>query len=312
MSAAAAVSVDICICTFRRAHLRTTLESIARLERSAGIELRVIVADNDDAPTALPLIEAAADAFELPLLYVHAPARNISIARNACLDAAAGDYVAFVDDDETVSPRWIAELVDAAEAQNADAVLGPVDASYLDSAPDWMRQGKFHSTEPVVAGGAIRTGHTCNVLIRREGAASGLRFNLARGRTGGEDTEYFSALHRRGSRIVSAPDAMAFEVVPATRATLDWLVARRIRMGRTHGLLSIEQGTPRWRVAAVAAAKLAYCFALTVATLPSPVRWRQNLLRGMLHAGVAGGALGLSEQIQYGGADGVPSSVEGG
>jgi succinoglycan biosynthesis protein ExoM len=312
MSGAKPTTVDICICTFRRAHLRVTLESIARLDRAPGIEMRVIVADNDEAPSALPLIEAMADDFPLPILYVHAPARNISIARNACLDAATGDYVAFVDDDETVSQQWLRELLRAAVLRDADAVLGPVDASYLDGAPDWMRRGRFHSTEPVVVGGAIRTGYTCNVLVRREGAASGLRFNLARGRTGGEDTEYFSALCRRGGLIVGAPKAMAFEVVPAARATMGWLVARRVRMGRTHGMLLIEQGTPRWGVAAVAAAKAGYCFALTAASALSPVRWRQNLLRGMLHVGVAGSAFGLSEQVQYGGADRAPSSVEGG
>jgi hypothetical protein len=39
----------------------------------------------------------------LDCLYVHAPARNISIARNACLDAADAPLIAFIDDDETAT-----------------------------------------------------------------------------------------------------------------------------------------------------------------------------------------------------------------
>ncbi|TIX15341.1 MAG: glycosyltransferase, partial [Mesorhizobium sp.] len=80
-------SIDICVCTFRRPELADTLRSIAAMDRPAGFEIGVVVADNDDQPSAQALVKALAQELKLPIRYRHAPARNISIARNACLDA---------------------------------------------------------------------------------------------------------------------------------------------------------------------------------------------------------------------------------
>ena len=123
-------SIDICVCTFRRPELADTLRSLAAMDMPSGFDISVIVADNDDTPTAEPLVTTLAQELKLPIRYRHAPARNISIARNACLDASTADFVAFIDDDETASSRWLAELVATAEASGAAAVLGPVRALY--------------------------------------------------------------------------------------------------------------------------------------------------------------------------------------
>ena len=117
------------------------------------------------APSAL--VDALRAELPFDIVYVHCPAANISIARNACLDNCSGDFLAFIDDDETASPEWLVELLAVAAATGADAVLGPVSAVYDDAAPGWMQRGDFHSTQPVWVGGEIRTGYTCNVLLRR-------------------------------------------------------------------------------------------------------------------------------------------------
>jgi succinoglycan biosynthesis protein ExoM len=95
------LSIDVLICTFRRASIRDTLDSIALQDVPGHVCLRVVVADNDETPSAQDLITGLANRYPHPLHYLHAPARNISIARNACLDHATADWVAFIDDDET-------------------------------------------------------------------------------------------------------------------------------------------------------------------------------------------------------------------
>ena len=170
------IQVDICVCTFRRAELAKTLASLASLSVPSGVTPRVIVADNDVTASARELVNAIAQEFPFELIYVHAPARNISVARNACLDASSGDYVAFIDDDETASTGWLTELLKTALREQADVVLGPVRAQYDEETPRWMREADLHSTFPVWVKGVIRTGYTCNALIRRtSAAASGLR-----------------------------------------------------------------------------------------------------------------------------------------
>ena len=261
-------SIDICICTFRRPELADTLRSIAVLEKPAGFEIGIVVADNDDEPTAQSQVKALAQELKLPIRYRHAPARNISIARNACLDASVSDLVAFIDDDETASPGWLVELVATAQATGATAVLGPVRATYRQDAPDWMRKGDFHSTLPVWVRGEIRTGYTCNVLLTMtEESLRNRRFSLARGQTGGEDTEFFDHMVKAGGRIAFAPRAFVDEVVPRSRAAFDWLRRRRFRFGQTHGhLIGRNTGGMR-RVGQVglASAKAALCMSASSA-----------------------------------------------
>lgn len=289
-------SIDICICTFRRAFLAETLDSIARLDHG-GHTIRVIIADNDHAPSARDLVDALRPQLPFAVTYVHAPAANICVARNTCLDHAEAEFVAFIDDDETVTPGWLVALVERAGATGAAAVLGPVRAVYGADAPRWMVEGDFHSTLPVFVGGTIRTGYTCNVLIRWSPPYRSLRFDLALGKSGGEDTAFFYQLTTLGGTIDYAPDALVEEPVPADRASMDWLVRRRLRFGQTHGML---QAGSRARALAVVGAKITFCGAMTALTTFSPVLRRRNWLRAVLHVGVAGGLLGVRQATHYG------------
>jgi succinoglycan biosynthesis protein ExoM len=299
-------SVDVCVCTFRRPFLAETLKSIGNLQVD-GLSVRVIVADNDFVPSAAPTVELIGQHFPFPITYVHAPAANISVARNACADVAEADFIAFVDDDETVSEGWLRHLVDVAVGQGAGVVLGPVHAEYDEAAPPWMRGGDFHSAAPVPVGGEIATGYTCNVLMRWSGSTRSQRFNLALGRSGGEDTEFFYRLHDAGVKFAQAPQAIVYEPVPPSRATLAWLMRRRFRSGQTYGARLLTTHESRLRALALAGAKVAYCLAASVVTLPAPVAWRRNFLRATLHLGVVAGLLRSRQAELYGDLDQTPA-----
>ncbi len=298
------IAVDVAVCTFRRPQLVETLRSLAALAVPAGVSVRLIVADNDVAPTARDRVDALRVAVPFPISYVHCPAANISVARNACLDNATGDFIAFIDDDATCAPGWLAALLATARLTNADIVLGPVVATYPDAAPDWVRQADFHSVRPVWVGGEIRTGYTGNALLRRAATAvSGRRFDLALGQTGGEDTDYFGRLHEAGGHIAFAPDALVCEEVPLARTRLAWLAKRQFRSGQTHGRrVGARARGPFARAASVAVcgAKVAFCLAAALLGAASVRRRNASLLRGLLHVGALSGLLGLREIRLYG------------
>jgi succinoglycan biosynthesis protein ExoM len=297
------VQLDIGICTYRRNELEDTLRSVAGLKVPPGVAVKVIVADNDATPSARKLVEGLRADVPFEILYVHCPESNISIARNACLDNGAGDFLAYLDDDATCSAEWLSELLGTAKETGADAVLGPVRAFYSDGAPDWVKQGDFHSTRPVWVRGEIRTGYTGNVLLRRASSCVwGHRFNSTLGRSGGEDTEYFTRLREAGGRIAYAPEAWVFEPVPDSRARFSWLAKRRFRVGQTHGRLVGERAAGIAKVGSVglAVVKAAYCFALAAFTVFSPSHRNRHLLRGVMHAGVASGLIGIREIQLYG------------
>ncbi len=291
-------AVDVCVCTFRRASLRDTLDSLAAQEGAPAF--RVIVTDNDDDPSAETMVNAARAELGLDVVYVHAPARNISIARNGCLDAAAADLVAFVDDDETAARDWLSQLVRRLETSGADVALGPVKARYLPDAPSWVVRGDFHSFGPAFrANGEIDTGYSSNVLFRRA-AIGRLRFDPALGRTGGEDTLFFAQLHAAGARLEYAPDAVVFEVTTPDRARLSWLTKRSFRSGQTHARMLRASGQGPLGIATLAAAKALYCAGAAIVTVWSPVEFRRNIVRGALHAGAVARAFGAPDLKLYG------------
>jgi succinoglycan biosynthesis protein ExoM len=299
-----ALSIDVCICTYRRQGLVNTLASLTKLALPAEWSFRVIIADNDETPSARHIVENARRSCAFPIVYVHAPARNISIARNACLDAATAPLIAFIDDDERATPPWLAALVEQQRQSKADIVLGPVQSRYPAQAPAWLRREDFHSIKPVWVNGAIITGYTSNALLAREAASVyGRRFDPKLGRSGGEDTVFFSDIHKAGGRIDFAPTAIVTEDVAANRLSLWWLVKRTFRSGQTHGLLLLATGCAlktRLKQIALAFSKAFFCLLAALGSLLTGGRARCWLLRGTLHVGVVARLLGISELTQYG------------
>jgi glycosyltransferase involved in cell wall biosynthesis len=122
--------VLIGIPTHRRAILlRKCLESLAAQE---GIppSIRVFVADNDASNhEGVDIAEAMAGDFPFPLTASVVAEQGISAVRNAILDEARrcqAEFIAMIDDDETASPHWLAQLLKAQKAYGTDVVAGPV------------------------------------------------------------------------------------------------------------------------------------------------------------------------------------------
>lgn len=292
--------IDVLLCTFRRPGVVDTLASLACQDLPDDTALRVIVADNDDTPSARDTVVRAAADLGMQVVYAHAPARNISIARNACLDAATGEWVAFLDDDETADPGWIAGLLECATASGADAVFGPALAEYGATAPVWMRQQDHHSNIPVRRGGQVETGHTCNALLRWNATSwQGERFDLARGRSGGEDTEFFFRLRQKGARFEICEDAVVREPVAQSRLSIRWLMQRKYRMGQSYAA-SAQTPADRLRLGIAAAGKVLVCLGAALIQLPFDGRRNFWLLRAAMHLGVISGCLSLSQKQLYG------------
>jgi succinoglycan biosynthesis protein ExoM len=291
------VTIDVCLCTFRRAAVTNALASIDAQVTPEGVTLRIVVADNDDTPSSESRVRAAAARMRHPVTYLHAPARNISVARNACLAEARAEWIAFLDDDEVAAPDWIARLLQCAGA-GADVVFGPAVAQYPADAPHWITQNDFHSNRPVRRGDTVETGHTCNVLMRFAGTAvATARFDLSLGRSGGEDTDFFFRLHEQGLVFAICEDALVHEVVDPKRMRLRWLVERRFAEGQHY-----SHSNPRARTALFAGStgKAAYCGLRAAATFwnrPKAAFWG---LRAVFHLGICAGCVAAPSRVAYG------------
>ena len=101
------------------AYLAKCLDSILA-QTFADFEL-ILVDDGtkDDCPRIMAQY-AAADA---RIRCIHKENGGLSSARNAGLDIARGEYIAFVDSDDAVEPTMLADAVDAAEQADAELVI---------------------------------------------------------------------------------------------------------------------------------------------------------------------------------------------
>jgi len=294
------LAIDVCVCTYRRPAIAETLKAIAAQDVRQSITLRVVVADNAPDVDARASICAMAETLGLDLVYVHAPQKNISIARNACLASVQSDWIAFVDDDEIPSPVWLGELIAEAERGGWDAVLGPVQAVYPDLSPPWLKACDLHSTRPVWVRGRIETGYTGNVLLRRALIErAGLAFPTELGRSGGEDIDFFYRLRDAGGRIGYARAALVHEPVPLARTNLGYLLRRNFRQGQTHARRLKRSSGLRPTMLHLPAAMAKALLLGLAAFRPNRAARNRYLARAALHCGVVARIVGITEIELY-------------
>ncbi|MEM9421500.1 MAG: glycosyltransferase family A protein [Pseudomonadota bacterium] len=317
--------IAVAICTYRRASVADAIRSVDA-QKDISID-HILVIDNDDVPSAKPIIDALAPLRRIPLKYIHEPGRNISRARNKALEEAKGGLLAFIDDDEVADPYWLSALRQA--VPNHAAAFGPVTPVYPATAPraggvksaslacssffwsrprktktdehfwrgrsEWMREAAPHRAEPVMQQGVLKAGYAGNCLLDlRHPALDGLQFDEALGRTGGEDTAFFYEGFRRGAQYVMVDGAQINEPVAEGRLSLRWLLRRRFDAGlRLHQLGLLKART--------APLKVVYCLCSALLRLTSPAKRNSALLRCSLHLGTIGSALGGRSSRPYGG-----------
>ena len=259
-----------------------TLTSFENLTDLQDFAINVVVIDNDETDQLRSEVEKFSEQFKFPLGYVHAPAKNISIARNAALDAAQGRWLALIDDDETAEPQWLTKLMENKEGY--EVVIGQCEAIYSEDMPAWLMRCDFHSNRLT---GRTENAYTSNALLDMDFIKShDLRFRPELGKTGGEDTIFFRELSNLGGKIKYCPDSRVLEPVPPGRANMEWVKTRKFRSGQTHGLLCKDFDPQAYRMLFLSAGmKLLVCTVMTLLTIPGTYKSRGWWARAYLHAG---------------------------
>jgi glycosyltransferase involved in cell wall biosynthesis len=144
----ACVIITVAICTLNRAEsLRRTLRSLAEMSVPDDIVWEVVVVNNDCTDDTDTVIKAFADG-QLPIRREFEPRRGLSLARNHAVDAAKGDYIAWIDDDVIVDPGWLTAYADAFHRWPEAAVFGgPITPRFIPPLPKW-----FADAEPYLSG----------------------------------------------------------------------------------------------------------------------------------------------------------------
>ena len=248
------VCVAVCTCD-RHQQLRNTLQSLADQNIEAGF--RVFVVDNGRI-VARPVVEA----FEAVLDIVHERVREpgLSAVRNRALHLAresGADFLASIDDDECADTDWLAAHLAAAELSGADIQIGPIEPRFAERPAGWIVDGGFFAE-------ACETPTTANLFLRLAclPQSEGDWFQPDYAVTGGEDLEFLDRLSRNGARYGTVLSARVYDMVPAERATLRYILRRGLRDGVYLGNRARKENATLAGVAAAGLheflAKLAY------------------------------------------------------
>lgn len=219
-------SVSIVVCTRRRsAALAACLSAILRQDYP---RLEVLVVDNTSGD---PAVGSLVDGLEspVPLRWVVEPHVGLSRARNRGLAEAAGEIVAFVDDDAVPDVHWASELA-RGYTPDVAAVTGAILPAAIDTdAQEWFlrygghskgrgwigetfdgarkgAQSALYPLPPFGAGG--------NMSFRRDVLRAHGGFDLALGAgtpaRGAEETALFTHVLLAGRQIAYRPSALVW------------------------------------------------------------------------------------------------------
>jgi|GEM_PF-1545923 len=233
----AATLVDVCIATRKRPKMLGALLDSLAAQRLPGVDLRVIVVDNDADRSGESVVEERR-ASGLNLVYENEPERNIAAARNRSFHASRtnAEFLATIDDDAVAPPDWLATMLAAARSYEADVVFGAVRRVLPpDTAPSIRHSGVFELYNPPTGSTEWLVYNTANALLRRRVALGRPGpFREEYGLCGGEDTELFHSLSQQGARIIWCREAEVAETVLPERVRLGWILPRSFREGVTY------------------------------------------------------------------------------
>ncbi len=236
------VLCSVCVATYRRPLLlHKLLKSLKAQILPSNVDLQIIVVDNDTNQAAQPIVKQFRNTSRIKFHYYTQAIKNISLTRNLSVEKSSGEFLIFIDDDETASPNWISNLLRTLKTYNADGVFGRVIPEFHDDAPKWLRSEKFYYSPMTPTGTESKFHYTGNCLIK----ASLLKkiknpFDAKYGTTGGEDSGLFETMVRQGAFFVNCREAFVYEYIPSERTKVSYLFKRGFRSGNTHTRKMIE------------------------------------------------------------------------
>jgi glycosyltransferase involved in cell wall biosynthesis len=130
--------------------LRDALQSLKKVKIPEGFTIKLILVDNAGADKTFSLIETFKKEINtFQIQYMREEKLGKSFALNKGIHAAAGDWLAFIDDDHIVSDRYLIEVIRAIEHhKNYGIFCGRVFPDWDGSEPQWVHDDCKYPIRP--------------------------------------------------------------------------------------------------------------------------------------------------------------------
>lgn len=198
------LAFSVIICTYNRPSL--LVRAIESVLAQSFSNFEVIVVDDHSPQDMGELVEGFGDA-RIRFLR-QAENRGVAHSTNLGLQAATGEYISILNDDDCFAPSFLAEMWQHLEATGADFAWCGVEDAYEEEPEAFGRVARAtrHSDPWAVEELVTRVGLGFGFTIRRESLLSlgGLDENLR----SSEDTELFLRLVQQPTSWQSLPDCL--------------------------------------------------------------------------------------------------------
>lgn len=293
------VRLSLIIATYNRAEqLMITLGSVAAQSKNFAQWECIVVDNNSGDNTKERVEEFIKEHPSLNIIYHFESKQGLSHARNAGIERAQGEIIAFIDDDERIAPDFVGAYINLFDNHpTAMAAGGKIIAEYPTGRPRWMS----HYTERPIANpmdfgdyvrpfpkGRIPGGG--NMAMRRELFSKIGVFNTALGRTGkrligGEESDLFERIAEAGLACYYAPRAVMYHIIPAEKLTDDYFERLCYNTGVSqYARAKIHRRTLRLYIGEAMkwCATLLLCLIHTPAQSKYLIKMRANITKGII------------------------------
>jgi glycosyltransferase involved in cell wall biosynthesis len=254
------IKISAIICTFKRPdYLRHALRSLCEQSLSCE-EYEVIVVDNAVEARVQRVVKEFEDE-RVNLRYLPEENVGLSRARNTGLKAAAGRYVAYLDDDARADTQWLEALVDAFEqASPAPAAIGGrVWLDWQGEKPNWVPDRHLSLYTYVDHGNGAHSLRDdeylvgANIAFEKDTLRSVGGFDPNLGRQGlvllsGEEAAILAQLQQMGKSVYYEPAAVVWHSVDQSRKRPSWLLRRLFWDGASQPLIDVPASERSRRV----------------------------------------------------------------
>ncbi len=242
-------NIAICIPTYKRPlWLRRLILSIfnGNIDRTLINNLWVIIVDNDIEKTAENIIIQMKEGDQRlnHIYYYHYAVKGYANVRNELFKRALAfnpDYITCIDDDEYATDDWLNQLLITITSNHSHIAIGPVIRICETTVPKYI---SYWFTSYITNNSSnIRSFGTGNFIISVSFLINNnLNFDNRFNESGGEDLYFSVNAINKNAKILLAKEAIAYETVPESRATIKWLMRRFYRTALTYSyVMKIEK-----------------------------------------------------------------------
>jgi len=173
---------------------------------------------------------------------------GLSNARNCAVREARGEYIIFIDDDETPDPGWLRAFESLVREHAPDAFGGRIEVLFEGRRPPWLAEellgflGQLNRADTTVPLTKPDTSfHGGNFGFRRTVCEAVGAFDAALGRrgtdnTGGEEVDFYRRLLRGGFKVWWTPEAVIFHRIESAKLKRGYFLDLHYRQGRIEAI----------------------------------------------------------------------------